>query len=732
MCLPVVTPASRLLPKWLYAVHDQCKVSKFHFSAKAAISQAASTSTDATTKSEDDKYSVPASSLERTLKDVEENIKNEKNKLKGKATVDSSSSIASKPSIKTKPTGTPEYNPTPITELKKQKGHCILGRSKYDLALLEKPSSEQEYDPCSNFATSFKGTATTVDVPEYAPNIHGTKRTANDDGESESPVAKIPKFVSVEYTPAVAEASFSDEEPPGDKESWFSEEDSVKDNTSVSDIGDNNSDVQDNVVDSVSDPSGEKQVSKTEEKDKSKDALPFEFTSEGFIKVSDVKSSKAETKPKKKTSENTKIENEKGKEENKVVGESVKKDEKKNIFSLFMAAAESVLSKASAEDKLELKSAIDEIKGSKNSERRDSTEKKNKNKTETSSSSSSNKVVNKIGTLESHSKSSKSSESKSSCNSEKVKSSDSLEKIDSHKRSGLKDKENRKSHLIKDTKEKVKSDDSDKLRHLNHKSKNDGDKPLHKNHKSESTDKKSEKSHKNVKVDSSTSSHLNHHKSKSTKDSASHSRHKLKDGDKKSSSLKHHKSDKHSAKSDKSDSKKYSDVKNSKQAGHSRENTKHSDKTITLEDSKSVKTSNNKPTLTPKRRKSSEKVKRLVKTRKIVDLNVDLFGADSDSETKDKDDSAKSDSAKGHKKSETDTDINHYDSDVDLDNLDLDQTDPDAENEFSDLEKYFSEEDPFDECLRIFNEERPSTSAGSEKKVRICIYLQVHMYILVS
>lgn len=615
--------------------------------------------------------------------------------MKGKSLFDSSTVGQHKPAVKTKPTGTPQYNPTPITELKKhkkQKKQTDTGLSKYDLALLDGPSSEQEYDPASNFTASFKGTV--ADVPEYAAGLHGNKRSADDDEKSESPVAKIPKFVSVEYTPAVTEPVFSDDETVGDKEGSFSEEESCSD--SASELGDKEPDLQNNQVDSASDNS---ELSKSESVNVSKDILPFEFTPEGFIKVPVIESSSVKTKPKDKTSENTKVENNEASktESSEIKLENVKKDDSKNIFSLFMAAAESVLSKTSG--KVESKSEIDELYSAKNIGKKEHTETDLKTVAERSSLSGNGCADRKV-TSESHLRREKSSESKSDRKSEKIRSANNKDQSCSHE----KDRK-RNSSADHSFRKKSKSYDSNKTKHLKHDSKDVADKGVYESFHSKTSDRHSSKLSKSSKENN--SSHLNK-KSDRTSDGSVHLNHSSKNRDKKSSDKT--KSEDHHIK-----------ITHSKHSESSPQKVKGSvNKNVTSEEKLSSVSKNNpsKP-LNRQRRKSSDKVKTLVKTRKIVDLNVDLFGADSDTESKDKVESARDDNVrvKGKKKLELDTDINHYDdSDLDLDNLDLNKTSPDAENEFSDLEKYFSDEDPFDECLRIFNEEGPST-AGPEKKV---------------
>ena len=635
----------------------------------------------------EDKYSLPANALERTLKDIEENIKNEKNKLKGKGTgVSSGSSDVSKSSIKTKPTGTPEYNPTPISQLKKQKDHVKYNSSKYELALLDGPSSEQEYDPASNYTTSFKGTVS--DVPEYAATLHGMKRPAEQDAETESPIAKIPKFVSVEYTPSIAEPVLSDDEPVGDQADWFSEEESAKDSTS--DVADNDSDSQTNLTNSVVDNDSVTKVPTCKDKDVSKTELPFEFTPEGFIKPPQVEKPKEEPEPKHiKTSEKQKLDNKDKstkeiKESKKEIKEKVEECEKdkakksikdSNIFSIFMAAAESVLSKHDDKNKSEHKN------GDKISSDTGSSEMKTIKHTDTSSSSSNIKNIDKHRSHESHSPK-KSSESSSTSKSNKTKTTNDLHKSNSQKEN-KKDKqtESNKVNTTKVQRDNSKSDVHYKTVHLNHKSKHIEDKTSHDNHTS-----------------------------KSAGSSSTHSKHRSKETDKKSShsGKQYDKTSKHKDKA-KDFSNHVSTSNSAEYKGKLKgDNSLKSDSSKSKEDKKlSV--------VSKKRRKSSDKVRKLVKTRKIVDLNVDLFGADSDTETKEKESSDKA-----HKKSEPD--VTHVDyNDIDLDDIEINGPSAEEENEFSDLEKYFSDEDPFDECLRIFNEEGaniPSTS-GAEKKVRL-------------
>ena len=679
----------------------------FLLSVKAAVSQVTTVTTDTPSSSEEGKYSLPSNALERTLKDIEENIKNEKNKLKDKS---GGADSGNKPAIKTKPTGTPEYNPTPISELKKQKNKSKLGQSKYDLALLDKPSSEQEYDPASNYITSFKGT-----VPEYAAGLHSAKRLANTDAEAETTVATIPKFVSVEYTPATVEPEFSDEEPVGDKEDWFSDEESAKDSTNEQSDKDTNShsDIENPATqcDSVTkDSTSAKADSNTESSKKSDintELLPFEFTPEGFIKPFVVEPTKDKKTDKQKNldskndkekipdSRNGKQKNLDSKKDVQQIKRSEvgneKNDETKrskketNIFSIFKAAVEHVLSNTSIEDKSDLESAI--YKNKSGGERKEEKPcKANNLKTisgdsEILSDLSSSKPSQKKKRHDSHKNTS--SETKSTSKSEKDKGINPLDKSnkEKHKIHHEKKRNNSLEDKTNGVKDKSNSDDStSKSKHFSHKIKRDESRSSHTIHKTKGDDKRSP--------------HLNH-KSKDDK-KYSHS------------SVKHHQDSKHREASKSKDL--HVHDRNSKSVKQTSPESKVSDNIDTAENAKIILGDKSKSeSLLGKRRRSSEKVKKMVKTRKIVDLNVDLFGADSDTETKDK-----GPGGKNVKKPEFD--LSNLD-DIDAE-IDMCRSSPN-ENEFDDLEKYFSDEDPFDECLRIFNEEGaniPSTS-GADKKV---------------
>ena len=285
-------------------------------------------------KDSDEKYVVPTSSLQQTLQAIEDNIKSEKQKLSSKDGVDEDKNKAQrKRSVKNKPTGTPEYNPTPLQELKKQKIKGKLGRSKYDLALLQKPQNDSEYDPECNFSTNTHSVDKTDEsLPAYASalqNVSAIKDEADDDEEEESsPLAKIPKFVSVDYTPSVIEAEGSDDEPFGEKEEWFSENESVKSNESETVFK-----TEDKQVKEVNESESQKSLEENT-------SLPIEFTSDGFVKYApaqvDTKKRNSEASDKTKTSTEKKDHNdtsEKKKKENQV--NSVKDKSNDNIFNLF-------------------------------------------------------------------------------------------------------------------------------------------------------------------------------------------------------------------------------------------------------------------------------------------------------------------------------------------------------------------------------------------------------------
>lgn len=256
---------------------------------------------EASLKTEEDVYVLPTSTLQTKLDSIEKSIKSEKTKISN-----GNKEARGKPTtvVQTKPTGTPLYSPTPINELQQQKVQGRLGCSKYDLALLEGPSSVGEYDPASNFNYSTTTNGSTPDsVPDYAKELHpsGNLDESNEDDNS---LAKIPNFVSVDYTPTV-EAECSDEESFHEKKDWFSDEGSEQSRDSVAEV-------------EASEASDKKKV---KEEGVLTSVLPFEFTEDGHVKVVPLKDDSL-----KKTVKTPKKEQDKS-----IIPE--KKSE--NIFSLF-------------------------------------------------------------------------------------------------------------------------------------------------------------------------------------------------------------------------------------------------------------------------------------------------------------------------------------------------------------------------------------------------------------
>ena len=582
-------------------------------------------------KEEDNEYKPPTSSLQRTLQDIENSIKSEKRKLSNHESVknDETTEKLKLNTIKNKPTGTPEYNPTPINVLKKQRVEGKLGRSKYDLALLDGPANDGEYDPASNFSTGSKSsdlayvpgnsndlTEDLDSVPDYAKHLHGVKRPAEDDESGEdngSPLAKIPKFVSVEYTPAVNDSvEYSDEEPLGEKQDWFSDDASEK----GSECGEiSGSDTTGKGVSSK-----DKKMTNETQSDESKNLLPIEFTSDGFVKSAYIEKhgeKKDKTKSARKEHDKRKGDSpfkksSSGQESSKVVckdnGDKDKKEDL-NIFSLFKEEFDNELESCE-------KSSTQDISGSVHKGKLKSNESKHSSKSSSSKTSSNCIVSNSTE----HRHSSKSSDSVHQSSSHSKKERDKKNGIisDKHKHSSKSEDQTASKHKSSSSSSSKQKDSSSRDRHSGSDSHSSSGK-----HSSSSSSKKS--SHDSSKVS-------NHH----SKD--------------------HKKSERDSSRS-------------SDRHSHSSSRSKHhSDKSSKSSDSRSKDS-----------RSGKEKLK---KKKQIVNLDVDLFGVESD---------------EGLSRHVIDDDM-------------------------SDLDKYFTDEDPFDECLKIFNEEaanKPSSSTSREgdKKV---------------
>lgn len=582
-------------------------------------------------KEADDDYKPPTSSLQRTLQEIENSIISEKRKLEN--TNGNGCKKTNVSTVKNKPTGTPEYNPTPITELKKKRVESKLGRSKYDLALLEEPTTDSEYDPASNYSTGRKTPAEIDDasdldqdlesVPDYAKQLHGTKRPADesDNEEDESPLAKIPKFVSVEYTPAVNDSvEFSDEEPLGEKEDWFSDEASEKDSESGAVY------VKENEENKKS-----KSLNSEETKGDTNKSLPIEFTSDGFVKSAYIEKH-GEKKEKTTSSKNrSRKEHDKSKANNKASTESaneIKKHKDKsdaspavNIFSLFKEEFDNALESCDKSSKQDENSSTPKVKLKTENESRSNSKlrvpkgsKSGDSKHESRSRSGDKHDVKSTEKVEKHSLKRKSSTD---------------EKHSSHKANGVVSDKHR--HLPEDrSRSKEKSSSSSSSKHRE--SSSSSSSVL----KELSSTKQSSSKHSSSKSDHSSSKSSHHH----SKD------HKKSEGN----AAKYKSGDKHNSSSSKSD--------------HHKHAKKH--------DSKS---SNSKS--------GSEKTPK--KKKQIVNLDVDLFEVGSDDDSQQFDDDA---------------------------------TQAFLADDLSDLDKYF-EDDPFEECLKIFNEEnanRPSTSGEAERK----------------
>jgi hypothetical protein len=597
-------------------------------------------------KEEENEYKPPTSSLQRTLQDIENSIKSEKRKLSNHDN-SNNTDISEKSrvnALKNKPTGTPEYNPTPIRELKKQRVEGKLGRSKYDLALLDGPANDGEYDPACNFSTGSKSStdlayipgsgeddiATDLDsIPDYAKHLQGVKRPAEDEDieDDGSPLAKIPKFVSVEYTPAVNESvEYSDEEPLGEKQDWFSDEASEK--GSESGAASDNDPTADRVNNSNN------MITDKRHADESKNLLPIEFTSDGFVKSAYIEKhgeKKDKTKSVRKEHDKRKRDSinkisSSGKEMSNVgckVDSNKDTKQDMNIFSLFKEEFDNELENCEISLTQNDTGSLPKVKL-----KQDESKNSLVPKTSTSCEQLSLKDKNNSQKKTEKSDTDKLSSAKRRSSSEhrhSSKSSDSVHKSSSHSKKERDDK----NGIIRDKhKHSSRSEDHSVSKH-----------------KSSSSSSSSKDRHSGSDGHSSSIKHSSDSKKSkhgSPKASSHHSKeHKKSDRDSRRSSERHsHSSSKsrhHSDKPDKSSESKHRDSRSGKE-------------------------------------KSKKK-------KQIVNLDVDLFGV------------------------ETDEGLSRHV--VDDDDL-------------SDLDKYFMDDDPFDECLKIFNEEatnKPSTSREGDKKV---------------
>jgi len=575
---------------------------------------------------------LPAS-LQRTLKDIESSILTEKEKL-GKQeihTKNGNNGALLKPStIKNKPTGTPEYNPTPRNELEdqKSKGKLGSGRSKYDLALLDQPDTDGEYDPASNYSTP--GVASSADhsntgsLPDYARQLSGgVKRKANGENEAESPIAKIPKFMSVEYTPTIIETSelTDDEEGPT---SQFSDDQSEKDSENETPVS------QLETSEKTCELKNNKQTGS-----EGTSSLPFEFTPEGFVKTvvnKENKSQKSRVADSAKTDKNKK--STKTEKSNKVADKDcAKPTEKKNnnIFNLFKEEFDNVLE--SCDPSTEKESSVAKVKL-----------KEGHSKHNSHSSKSSDESASKHKLSSSSKTSSKSSDKHrdmlSDHKSQHHTSSHHKHSHDVSKKSGS------KSHTHTSGDKSEKKSGTPKSEHS-------------------SKERSSSREHSSSKHGSSKHTSDHHSNSKHPSDHHSHSKHSSSghSSDTKSPAKHDHKSS--------SSSSKHNSAKSSEQhkSTHTRDKSKSGSNHSKSREKENGKHSSRRPSGAEKKH--------------ILNLDVDLFGR------------------------------------VETDNAGSPTHDIDDDDDLADLEEFF-QEDPFDECLRIFNEDSAKgSSQGRDKKVCI-------------
>lgn len=634
-------------------------IRNFFSSARLEIESAALLSKDS-----NDGSSVPASSLQRTLQEIESSILSEKQKL-GNQELQSqiNKNGASASVVKNKPTGTPEYNPTPLNELKEQKskGQLGSGRSKYDLALLDGPDTDGEYDPASNFSTPLLNTGIedqsvssgNTNLPEYARQLSGSlkRKVENpDDQEEESPLAKIPKFVSVDYTPTLLDTSqLSDEEsePAG----TFSDDQSDKGNESdVAAISD--ADAKPSIG------SGENRTNKSEESSGSNN-LPLEFTAEGFVKC--VKKATEQVKKVPEPQEDELSRDSKSKPADK------KSD---NIFNMFKEEFDNALESCDPALPKEETSKVHKVKLKESAE-----------KTHTSSSNSSKSVSDK----KSHSKlSSKSDHS--------AKSSDkSKDKVNSHSHHKHSSSHKHESHHKHSSKESTKNSVSE-----HHKS-GTSDKTVVKNGTHKSVHLSSASKHSSSTSSSSMSKHHSSSSSNHHKD--------LKDSSKHSSQLKSTDAAKHKHRSSSSEQKSSDKHKN---------NSNHEHKSLHGHEHKSIHSHEHKSNHSHTHNSNHSKEKTRINSSKHDSSHSKDKTKVRTSEKSSK--SGKSGGDKSGKKQILNLDVDLFGA-VESENGDSPRHD--SGDDLGDLEKFF-EEDPFDECLRIFNEESSKQTVINKGDKKVC------------
>ncbi|WAR24856.1 REXO1-like protein [Mya arenaria] len=678
----------------------------------------------------------PASSLQRTLIDIENSIKNEKKIIENHDKPEPTEPTKVVAKLKNnKPTGTPEYNPTPLTELKEKqsKGELKSGRSKYDLALLDEPETDSEYDPACNYSTKFSSVSYSHNsvthqesdrLPEYAQSLGaGIKRKSETDENDDSQLAKIPKFMSVSYTPALNESTeLSEEEPIGQPEDWFSDEQSDKDSL----IG-----VQHNSADDkVSNPATSNKIdTKKTDKENAQNILPIEFNKDGSVKyLSDITSEKS-------ASDNKKPKPKSQQKEKKVVhNESVTDDNETeipdkgggNIFNLFKAEFDSALETCADDETTDIgiEDKKHKVKHKSGSDKTKAIEK----------SESSKKVTEKHNVKPRSDKVSElSNDRKRNHSSDKNKSSvkNGVHKPDlsplKHKHSSSGTERHKHLQNMEDTSDKPSHEHANhkQTKHKHSLSSTPGSK-----HRSSSGDKVSSSQEKlsssGVKHSSSSQKHgptykhrhssSDHHKPLSSNDKHSSS----------NSVKTHSSSDKHNSSrsnSEKAHSNKDKNTSVSSQQKNRSVSAKHTSSSLPKQSHKisssSEKSSKLKLSKT-ERHRSGEKSPRAGTSSNKIHKDRDGSRAHSSSSNKSSGSKSTPDRVRQHSSSSKKKNILNLDVDLFGDVNNHGGAAGELSDYDSDLEKYFTDEDPFDECLRIFNEEpRKSHTAGASDRKKL-------------